>query len=101
MMLARHSTPIETSSPELVVSPLWQASHRSDVRKKVPGGVLSPFAFSVCDLPRSIAGTPATASARKTALPQRTLIANLPITSHLHGPRADKTTPAAFVPWYS
>src|ERR1700674_3008371 len=100
-MLARHSTPIETSSPELVFRPLWQATHRSDVRKKVPGGVLSPFAFSVCDLPRSIAGTPITASPRTTALPKRSLIANLAITSHPRGPRADRTAPAAFALVYS
>src|ERR1700675_3590142 len=99
-MLARHSTPIETSSPELVFRPLWQASHRSDVRKKVPGGVLSPFAFSVCDLPRSIAGTPTTASPRTTAPPQRSLIANRPITSHPPGPRADRIAPAAFALLY-
>src|ERR1700674_2849802 len=101
-MLARHSTPIETSSPELVFRPLWQASHRSDVRKKVPGGVLSPFAFSVRDWQSSIAGTPATASPRTTALLQwsliRSLIANLPITSHPPGPRAYRTAPAAFAP---
>src|ERR1700756_216836 len=96
MMLAPHSNPIEISSPELVLSPLWQATHRSDVRKKVPGGVLSPFAFSVCDWPRSIAGTPMTASPRTTALPQLSLIANRSITSHPPGPTADRTSPAAF-----
>src|ERR1700684_2476195 len=100
MMLARHSKPIETSSPELVVNPLWQAIHRSDVRKKVPGGVLSPFAFSVCDWPRSIAATPISAIPGITALTQRSLIANLPIAFHLPGPKAYKTAPAAFVHLY-
>src|ERR1700682_1935905 len=99
-MLALQSNPIEISSPALVLSPLWQATHLSDVRKKVPGGVLSPFAFSVCDWPRSIAGTAITASPRTTALPQRSLIANHSITSHPPGPRADRTAPAAFVRLY-
>ena len=31
MMLARHSKPMETSSPVDVVSPLWQAMQRSEV----------------------------------------------------------------------
>src|SRR5258707_6406106 len=100
-MLALHSNPIETSSPELVVSPLWQATHRSDVRKKVPVGVLSPLAFSACDLPCGIAGTPTSASPRTIALPQRSLIANHSITSHPPGPRADRTPPPACAPMYS
>src|SRR5258708_32293115 len=100
-MRALHSNPIETSSPEVVVSPLCQASYRSDVRKKVPVGVLSPFAFSVCDLPCGIAGTPTTTRPRTLALPQRTLIANHSITSHPPGPIGDKTPPAPFAPVYS
>src|SRR3984893_14899780 len=99
-MLALHCNPIEISSPELVLSPLWQATHRSDVRKKVPGGVLSPFAFSVCDWPRSIAGTPTAAKAR-IATPQPSLIATLPIASHRRDPKAYKTAPAGFCPPYS
>ena len=33
MMLARHSKPMEMSSPALVFRPLWQATQRSEVRK--------------------------------------------------------------------
>ena len=95
-MLALHSNPIEISSPELVFSPLWQATHRSDVRKKVPGGVLSPVAFSVCDWPRSIAGLSAAASARTNAQTRLSLIANRSITSHPPDPTADRRSPAGF-----
>src|ERR1700722_19686949 len=97
-MLALQSNPIEIFSPELVLRPLWQATQRSDVRKKVPGGVLSPLAFSVCDWPRSVAGRAITASPRTIALQQRSLIANHSITSHLPGPTADRTAPAGFAP---
>ena len=31
IMLARQSKPIDTSSPDAVSSPLWHATHRSDV----------------------------------------------------------------------
>jgi hypothetical protein len=34
MMLARQAKPIETSSPDGVESPLWQARQRSDVWKR-------------------------------------------------------------------
>src|SRR6266853_2002110 len=95
-MLARHSNPIEISSPELVVRPLWQATHRSDVRKKAPGGVLSPFAFSVGVVPCSIAAT-ATAPIPRTIAPrQRRLIASLSITFHPPDPKGDTSAPAAF-----
>src|ERR1700756_4872910 len=100
MMLAPHSNPIEISSPELVLSPLWQGTPHSHARKKVPGGVLSPFAFSVCDWANRIAGTAITASPSATAPTQRSLISNHSITSHPHGPTGDRTPPAAFAPVY-
>src|ERR1700687_5767047 len=99
-MLALQSNPIEMSSPELVLSPVGQATQRSEVRKKVPGGILSPFAFSVFDWPRSVAVIPITASPRTRALHQRSLIANLAKTFHPPGPRADRTARAAFALLY-
>src|ERR1019366_6934189 len=76
MMLALQSSPIEMSTPSRVFSPLWHATHRSEVRNTVPGGTLSPFAFSVfvCEWPRTNGRNPATASPSTIGPPQWSLI---------------------------
>src|SRR5258708_3902300 len=98
------------SSPSFVVSPLLQATHRSDVRTPDHGGPLPPFAFSVCVLPCDTAGAAANSSPRRIApialivlveLPERILIATHPIAFHPPGPKAYKTQPAAFARSYS
>src|ERR1700676_4383884 len=112
---------MEISFPEDVFRPLWQATHRSEVRNVAPRGVLSPLAFSVSVLPRTTTGTAATASPRRIALSivlskapvmvlskaafmvlsRAAFIANLPKTFRPRGPKADKRQSAAFGRFYS
>lgn len=86
---ARHDTPMETSSPAGVVSPLWQAPHSWDVANMVPGCPAGNLTAGLATCGLAASGSvknsapnhnaiTAGSSARGLRLPLRILIATRP-----------------------
>src|SRR6478609_2690327 len=108
MMLARHSKPMEISSPELVFNPLWQATQRSDVRNSASTAfetcLMSDFGLSDFglfglgdDWPATTSGTVSTV-ARRRASRSESFISSLPTIYRPPSPR-ERTSPlGGYVP---